>query len=74
MSDLRIILSTSCLVLLLLILFGLILYMERTSLKREELIRIQEEFQEEIKFHAILLQNRIQECLVNILTFLKIEV
>ena len=65
MSDLKIIVPTSCLVFFLLVLFSFILWIERTSMKKQDLTRIQEEFQEELKFHAILLQNRIQECTVN---------
>ena len=70
MSDLKfwkIILPTSgLLVLFLFLLFSLILYIERTSVKKKDMIRMQEEFQEELKLHAILLQNRIQDCTVNI--------
>ena len=35
-------------------------------MKKKDMIRMQEEFQEELKLHAILLQNRIQDCTVNI--------
>ena len=70
MSDLKfwkIILPMSGLmVLFLFLLFSLILYIERTSVKKKDMIRMQEEFQEELKLHAILLQNRIQDCTVNI--------
>lgn len=70
MTDLKFwkfILPTSgLLVLFLFLLFSLILYIERTSVKKKDVIRMQEEFQEELKLHAILLQNRIQDCTVNI--------
>ena len=70
MSDLKfwkIILPMSGLmVLFLFLLFSLILYIERTSVKKKDVILMQKEFQEELKLHAILLQNRIQDCTVNI--------
>ena len=70
MSDLKfwkIILPMSgLLVLFLFLLFSLILYIERTSVKKKDVILMQQEFQEELKLHAILLQNRIQDCTVNI--------